>query len=224
MLRHSGDVDAYTRTRHSLHGVAECILAGPQYLSAGTIRLRVLQAGFATVADPVVRVSGTDLVAADGRRIPLRGRLSDIAADAGLAAVVPDLYGDHAEVGPADDVEVDAREAARLSSWLARGEAALALVSPASQRVLWPEHFDLAVTVDEVNLGVSPGDGHHPGPYAYVGPWDADDLHRTDDHPYWNAAFGATLDEPAGVDAEAIARFFRAGMVRVRQARRSTDH
>ena len=219
-----GGVDLYARTRHSLHGVAECILAGPQYRNSGTIRLRVLQAGFATVADPVVRVSGTDLVAAGGRRIPLQGRMSDIAAEAGLAAVVPDLYSDHAEVGPADDVEVDAREAARLSSWLARGEAALALVAPASQRVLWPEHFDLAVTVEEVNLGVSPGDEHRRGPYAYVGPWDADELLRADDHPFWNATFGATLDEPAAVDAEAIARFFRAGMVRVRQARRSTDH
>ena len=219
-----GGVDPYARTRHSLHGVAECILSGPQLLASGTVRLRVLQGGFATVADPLVRVSGTDLVAADGRRVPLQGRLSDVAAQAGLTAVVPDLYDDHAEVGPGDDVAVEPREAARLSSWLARGEKALTLVAPASQRVLWPEHFDLAVTVEEVNLGVSPGDAHHPEPYAYVGPWDADDLLRADDHPYWNATFGATLDARAAVDADAIARFFRAGLVRVRQTRRSADH
>ena len=217
-------MDAYTRTRHSLHGVAECVLSGPQYLASATIRLRVVQAGFATVTEPLVRVSGTELVGADGRRVPLQGRLGDIAAMAGLTAVVPDVYGDHAEVGPADDVVVDPREAARLSSWLARGDQALALVAPASQRVLWPEHFDLAVAVEQVNLGVSPGDDQHPGPYAYVGPWDATDLLRTDEHPYWNAAFGAILDAQAAVDAEAIARFFRAGMVRVRSARRDADH
>ena len=41
----------------------------------------------------------------------------------------------------------------------------------AGQPVLWPEHFDLAIDVDEVNYGVSPGDGYHGAPYAYVGPW-----------------------------------------------------
>ena len=36
---------------------------------------------------------------------------------------------------------------------------------------LWPEHFDLATTIDEVNYGGSPGDDGHPLPYLYVGPW-----------------------------------------------------
>jgi hypothetical protein len=63
------------------------------------------------------------------------------------------------------------------------------------QPVLWPEHFDVAVTVVEVNYGVSPGDSYHPLPYAYVGP-------RTlPTGPFWNAPFGAllpltTLDQP----------------------------
>ena len=38
--------------------------------------------------------------------------------------------------------------------------------------MLWPEHFDVAVTDNEVNYGVSAGDDGHPLPYAYVGPWD----------------------------------------------------
>ena len=37
--------------------------------------------------------------------------------------------------------------------------------------VLWPEHFDVAATEDEVNYGVSAGDDYHPTPYAYLGPW-----------------------------------------------------
>ena len=53
------------------------------------------------------------------------------------------------------------------------------------QPVLWPEHFDVAVSVAEVNYGVSAGDGYHPTPYAYVGPWKP----RTGS--FWNAPFGA---------------------------------
>ena len=36
--------------------------------------------------------------------------------------------------------------------------------------VLWPEHLDVAITVDEVNYGISPGDDAIAEPYAYVGP------------------------------------------------------
>lgn len=42
-----------------------------------------------------------------------------------------------------------------------------------------------AVTLDEVNYGVSPGDDAIPEPYAYVGPWTP----QTGD--FWNASFGA---------------------------------
>ena len=62
--------------------------------------------------------------------------------------------------------------------------------------MLWPEHFDVAVTEDEVNYGVSPGDDFHPLPYAYVGPWTS----RIG--VFWNAPFGAfaTLDPSHDVD------------------------
>jgi len=63
--------------------------------------------------------------------------------------------------------------------------------------VLWPEHFDLGIAVDEVNYGISPGDDGHATPYAYVGPW----TQRTG--PFWNAPFGALypLDPAHDVDA-----------------------
>jgi nitrite reductase/ring-hydroxylating ferredoxin subunit len=38
---------------------------------------------------------------------------------------------------------------------------------------LWPEHFDIAIEMGEINYGFSPGDEHHAEPYAYVGPWTA---------------------------------------------------
>jgi hypothetical protein len=68
--------------------------------------------------------------------------------------------------------------------------------------VLWPEHFDLGVTLDEVNYGVSLGDGYLAEPYAYVGPWQP----RTG--PFWNAPFGAA--RPLR-DVPDVAGFFAEG-------------
>jgi hypothetical protein len=81
--------------------------------------------------------------------------------------------------------------------------------APGEHPVLWPEHFDVAMTVDEVNYGVSAGDSFHERPYAYVGPW----LRRT--REFWNAPFGGVL--PLDLDksdadlADGIADFFGPG-------------
>jgi hypothetical protein len=81
---------------------------------------------------------------------------------------------------------VDATAAARIADAHARGDAALRQLAPDAEPVLWPEHFDVAVRIDDVNYGVSPGDEFLGDPYAYVGvdPVPPDD-------PYWNAPFGA---------------------------------
>ncbi len=75
--------------------------------------------------------------------------------------------------------------------------------------MLWPEHFDVAATEDEVNYGVSAGDGLHDTPYAYVGPW------TVPTGPFWNAPFGALypLDRADDVDGltSRIADFFQRG-------------
>jgi hypothetical protein len=55
--------------------------------------------------------------------------------------------------------------------------------------VLWPEHFDLGVTVDEVDYGCSPGDAAIPQPYLYVGPHAGPPVRDA----FWNAPFGAAL-------------------------------
>ena len=39
--------------------------------------------------------------------------------------------------------------------------------------VLWPEHFDLGVTLDEVNYGVSLGDEFHAAPVRVCRPVEA---------------------------------------------------
>ena len=49
-------------TRRSLHGVAELVLAGPQYAASQSIRLCVTPGGFGTVTTPDLRVEGLELV------------------------------------------------------------------------------------------------------------------------------------------------------------------
>ncbi|MFC6081139.1 hypothetical protein [Sphaerisporangium aureirubrum] len=174
-------------TRAALHAVAELLMAGPQYRRSGTIRLRVTPGGFATVAEPELRVDGTDLVTGDGTRLALAGRtIGELGAATGAGAGAPEgLYHDGSG-GSADDVPaVDPGAAKVLAEALARGDAALRVFAPEQTPVLWPEHFDLGVTVSEVNYGMSLGDGYLGEPYAYVGPW------QPREGAFWNAPFGA---------------------------------
>lgn len=173
-------------TRRSLHGVAELLLAGPQHAASGTIRLTVDEDGFRTVADPDVRVAGglvthgAESVAIDGRTAAQLGGLLDVAPRS-----ADGVYHDGSGLGPDDVLLVDAGHATTVLAALARGAAALRAFRPDEEPVLWPEHFDVGVTVARVNFGVSPGDAYLPVPYAYVGPWDAFS------GPFWNAPFGA---------------------------------
>lgn len=191
-------------TRRSLHGVAELLIAGPQYRAHGTIRLRATPGGFGGVAVPV-RVEGAELVW-DGGRAPLAGTYRALAAAAGIADPgVPGSYSDTSGVDLDEEVAVDPAAAAGVADWFARGDAGLRAFAPDVEPVLWPEHFDLAVTVDEVNYGISPGDGGHAAPYAYVGPW------TPREGGFWNASFGALRPAAELPDAEAVAAFFEEG-------------
>lgn len=198
------DEDVLVSTRQSLHAVAEQVLAGPQHREHGTIRLRVVPGGFGQVAGPL-RVEGADVVGGGVRR-SLRGTVAEVAAAAGVDAGAPvGVYPPSTDVGPVDELVVDAAAAELIAGWFARGEAGLRAFAPDVEPVLWPEHFDLAITVDEVNYGISPGDTAHPRPYAYVGPW------TPRDGPFWNAPFGALREADALPDAAAVAAFFDEG-------------
>ncbi|MDQ0380626.1 hypothetical protein [Amycolatopsis thermophila] len=193
-------------TRRSLHGVAELLLAGPQFRAGHGIRLRVTPGGFGTTAAPDLRLDG-DLLVAGALRIPVAGRrYTDLAAEAGVEAGAPaGLYSGGSGVSPAEEVVLDPEPARLILRAFAEGDEALRAFAPGETPVLWPEHFDVAITVDEVNYGVSPGDAHLPEPYAYVGP------HRPRTGPFWTAPFGAAraLRELGGT-AE-IRRFFEEG-------------
>jgi hypothetical protein len=196
-------------TRRSLHAVAELLMAGPQYRKSGTIRLRVSPGGFETVAEPALRVDG-DVLYSGGLEFVLSGALDGggpsyarLATAAGIDIGAPEgLYRDGSGVAADDEILIDKAAAIALLESFVVGDAALRAFDPDSEPVLWPEHFDLGITVAEVNYGVSLGDSSLDEPYAYVGPW------RPRSGEFWNVSFGAarSLRELGGVD-QAVAFF-----------------
>jgi len=197
------DEHVLVTTRRSLHAVAEQVLAGPQYRATGSIRLTVLPGGFGQVEGPL-RVQGVALVSGTSR-VPLTGTPAELAAAVGVTAAAPDNYGEHAEFEPGEELAVDPAAAELLESWFEIGDAALRELAPDVERVLWPEHFDVGIELDEVNYGVSPGDSAHQRPYAYVGPW------TPREGEFWNAPFGAMRPADELRDAAAVAAFFAEG-------------
>lgn len=193
--------------REQLHTIAEWLLAGPQFAASATIRLTVSDGRISTVADPLVQVDGDGLVH-DGVRVGLRGTVAEIGRRAGLTAVRPHVdYHDPVPGGPETTITASPEDFDAVIAAFTTGKRALALVTDV-EPVLWPEHFDLAVRVDEVNLGVSPGDTFSAAAYAYVGP-------ATLDHdPFWNAPFGAYRVITPHDDASAVATFLQSGLQR----------
>lgn len=186
----------YEQTRRSWHGLAELVLAGPQYRRSGTIRLRIVEGGFATVKDPQLSVVGDRVGdrAADGLTF------AELAARLGVDVGAPEgVYGEGSGVQPEERIAVP--DAAALGEAFNRGDAALRRFAPDQTPVLWPEHFDVGIAVGECNYGVSLGDGTIDEPYAYVGPWTP----RTGS--FWTHSFGAArrlrdLDDVAAFFAE----------------------
>ena len=198
------DVETLATTRRSLHGVAELLIAGPQRRAHRTIRLEVIPGGFGGVLLPL-KVLGTTLHW-DGGSAPLAGTYRELAALAGVEAGAPEnAYTDVTGIDPGEPVVVDAAAAAELAQAWERGDTALKLFAPQTPAVLWPEHFDVGISVDEVNYGLSPGDGFHATPYAYVGPW------KPRPGEFWNAPFGAVRAVDELPDAAAVAEFFAEG-------------
>lgn len=204
------DSQELVATRQSLHGVAELLIAGPQHRAHGTIRLKATGDGFGGAVSPV-RVAGSELVW-EGGRAPLTGTYRELAAAAGIDVGAPvGVYSDTTGMDPDAALTVDPASAKVICDWFVLGDAGLHRFAPDLEPVLWPEHFDLGFTLDEVNYGISPGDGGHAGPYAYVGPWEARE------GEFWNVSFGALRTAGELTDADAIVAFFTAGQEAARR-------
>ena len=202
------DEQELAATRRSLHGVAELVLAGPQYRAAGRLRLRVVPGGFATTLAPGLRVDGVRVAGEEGAAVAIDGRTPRaLGAALGVTAGRPGgAYGDGSGVGLDEALAVDPGQAGVIAAALALGHDALTAFAPGEVPVLWPEHFDVAIRVGEVNFGVSPGDGFLGEPYAYVGvsAVPAGDA-------FWNASFGAAVPLRELPDAAAVTGFFAEG-------------
>ena len=198
--------DTFTQTRRCLHALAELVVAGPRFRQTGELRLRVRPDGIGTWDAPVIALAGGELVTPDSR-IAVDGlTITDAAERAGLvASPLDDVYGDGPHVPPSETVHLDPAALRVIETAFRLGEEALREFRPDAERILWPEHFDVAITADEVNYGVSPGDGYLDRPYAYVGP------HHPVSGDFWDAPFGAArlVDELA--DVTGIAAFFSEG-------------
>jgi hypothetical protein len=223
----TGVPPSYPATRRSLHAVAEHVLAPALYLATGRIGLRPTPGGFGTPpfaedgSTRQLRVEGVELVVTD-REGERRASLTTIAQAAAVAGTVPgapaSLYPPATPLDPEAPLTVEPDAAAIVHGWyrsvgtaLDRWGAQSADREP-SPAQLWPEHFDLAITLDEVNYGGSPGDAEHPEPYAYVGPWNPDDLAGD----ARNEPFGASRSHRELRSAADIVAFFSATSRRLR--------
>ena len=217
-----GDLDTFIRTRHSMQTVAEHVLSAALHAATGRIGLRRTPGGFGTPPFPSpdgerhVRVSGSDLVVTDdrGERAMPISTVRELAAFAGTEPGAPtDVYTPTTPLELDAALEVDEAAARRLADWYELVEVALARFRDEladrdpSIAQLWPEHFDLALTVDGVNYGGSPGDGGIAGPYLYVGPHEL----PPPAGDYWNESFGASLTADDSTTVDAALAFFRRG-------------
>lgn len=161
-------------TRTTLHRLAEGLLAAEQTAANGDYRLDVRPGGFATrwFSD----------------RAGVRQRIQIVGDE-----LLRDMEGGTSREPITGAFDPDA--AAVLYAWWELGAEVLAAIATdygarSSEIVLYPEHFDVASTLDlgvagRLNLGFSPGDEFSAAPYVYAGPWIARE------GPFWNAPFGA---------------------------------
>ena len=200
------DPAALLTTRRRLHGIGECLMAGPQRRAGGRFTLRVTPGGFATTGEPALRLDGTELVVDESRRVGVAGTFAVIADALGVDfGAPPDAYPDRSGVGPADDITLDPASARLIQDWYLLADAALRVIAPRETPILWPEHFDVAILLDDTSYGVSPGDGLHAMPYAYVSSSD----HGVSD--FWNAPFGAIRSHQQIRTVGDLVSFWRAG-------------
>jgi hypothetical protein len=206
-------------TAHSLHALAEQVIAADLYQRTGKIGLRVTPGGFGTPrfdvdgSDRRVRVDGLELVVEEGvgeRRAPL----TTIRAAAELVGVdpgAPDVYTAVMPFDPSSPLELDAGAAHDIAEWLRLVDDALAHFSTdhsdesPSIAQLWPEHFDLAITMGEANYGGSPPDDDLSAPYLYVGPWKP----RTGE--FWTEPYGASRIRRDDMTVDDALAFFEDG-------------
>ena len=199
------DVDL-TRTRTALHGIAELLLAGPQYAGAapsGSACCRPASPPWPRPTSGWRAPSWSVRAAAPARRAPT----PSVAAAAGVSArTLEDVYSDRRRGRPPTTSSDRRRPPGRADRGPRGRRRCPARVRPRrGARALARAPRHRRSPLDEVNYGVSPGDASISEPYAYVGPWTP----RTGE--FWNQSFGAAQPMASLGGADAVADFFREG-------------
>jgi hypothetical protein len=210
--------DALVTTRRSLHQVAEHVLSAARKRATGhEIALVPGEGGVRTPPLPdgrVIALIDGD-IAVIGDKGVRRAPLTTPRAAAVFVSTEPGFpwtkHPPGTESMPDAPLVVDLGAARVLAGWFALGEAALralaSTLAPGAEPTpqIYPEHFDLAITVAEVNYGASPGDDAIAAPYLYVGPFAGP---PAGGEQFWNAPFGAytTINE-VSTQAAAVAFF-----------------
>ena len=177
--RPTPDERSFSVTRDGLHQLAEQVLAADRFRHGGRIGLQSAPGGFASPWEIVdgakrcVRVEGAELVLVNGddRTAAPITTVRAAAAMLGIVAGAPPVYRAATSVTLDAALHIDPDAAAVIADWFEFGADALErflaahpeLADRAVGPTLWPEHFDLAVTIADVGrgelvVGVSPGD------------------------------------------------------------------
>ncbi len=208
-------------TRVALQTLAEHLLAADLFSHTGRVGLRTTQGGF---GQPEFFVDGQRRrLRVDGTRLAvLRGdvevwteisTLRTMARFSGAELGAPgEVFSPTTALDPDAEIVLDPNETRHFAEFYAQADTALEMLRSQNTRrspaivQLWPEHFDLATNMSEINFGASPGDATVSEPYFYVGPWAP----RTGG--FWNAPFGAVLlgHEASGVGD--VLGFFTEGL------------
>jgi hypothetical protein len=211
-------------TRESWHRVAEHVMAPMLHRYTGRIGLRATHRGVGTPEFDIdgirsqLRLEGTTLVSLHDSTetwIPLT-TVGELAEQLGIEPGAPDgLYEPVTDPDPVAPLRTDRAEAGALGEWVALVDDALGRFrtlhrerSPLLAQ-LWPEHFDLAMSMDEINFGGALGDhaaGGRPEPYLYAGPW------QPLTGSFWNEPYGAALDATDVTGVDDALRFFEAAL------------
>ncbi len=213
--------DSFVTTRLAVHALAEHVLCAVRYAAVERIGLAPVPDGIATPPfdGRTVGLRGLELVdrGPDGERRAPVTTLRAAADHFGIAVGAPPLWTAVTAPDPDAPLPIDEIDLRLLCGWFTLTGEALATQAPDASTTLWPEHFDLATTVRDTELGDitfggSPGDAEHEQPYLYaLPPSPVPDGDRS----FWNEPFGAALSYDRVTTAGDATDFFADAAARV---------
>jgi hypothetical protein len=207
----AGEADpTLVTTRRALHALASEVIAPLRVQATGNeIALRPRPGGFGTPELPEggwVGTRGTDLVRVDADGAEETAPITSLLDAADFVGL--DDAGSALTDAP---LEVHAGAAQILADvWASGEEALIAFGGEDATPILWPEHFDIAIELDEATYGISPGDDDHPEPYAYISLWTPPADLETGPSTFWNAVGFTGAQRPWTNDVDELVAFFRA--------------